>query len=98
VVNAGDGILRRIYRDGHHDISISFPTVSGVTLKYTRLRQLSTDVADARIYGGIHFRFDQDAARVLGKRMARTVYGAALRPVRTMMTTTTGRGAGTTRT
>ena len=80
-VNTGTGILRRIYGEGHHDISLSFPAVAGVTLKYTRLRQLSTDVADARVYGGIHFRFEQVAAKHLGKRIARAVHAAALHPV-----------------
>jgi hypothetical protein len=80
-VNTAIGILRRIHGDGHHDISLSSPAVPGVTLSYTRLGQLSTDVADARVYGGIHFRFEQVAAKQLGKRIARAVYGAVLQPV-----------------
>jgi len=80
-VNTGTGILRRIYGERHHDIVLSFPAVPEVTVKYTRLRQLSTDVADARVYGGIHFRFDQVAGRHLGKLISRAAYRAALRPV-----------------
>jgi hypothetical protein len=80
-VNTAIGILGRIYGKRHHDISLSSPAVPGVTLNYTRLRQLSTDVADARVYGGIHFRFEQEAAKQLGKRMARAVYKAVLQPV-----------------
>ncbi len=80
-VNTAIGILGRIYGKQHHDFSLSSPAVAGVTLKYTRLGQLSEDVADARVYGGIHFRFEQEAAKKLGKRMARAVYGAVLQPV-----------------
>jgi hypothetical protein len=29
-----------------------------VLLKYTRLRDITSDIDDARVYGGIHLRFD----------------------------------------
>jgi hypothetical protein len=81
LVNAAAGILRRLYGERGHRISLSFPAVAGVTLSYTRLSQFTTDVADARVYGGIHFRSAQIEAERLGKKMARAVYGAVLRPV-----------------
>jgi hypothetical protein len=81
VSNSALGILRRLYGEGHHRISLSFPAVAGVTLNYSRLSQIASDVADARVFGGIHYRFDQVEGERLGKRMARAVYGAVLRPV-----------------
>jgi hypothetical protein len=81
LVNGAAGVLRRLYGERGHRISLSFPAVSGVTLTYTRLSQFTTDVADARVYGGIHFRSAQIEAERLGKKMARAVYGAVLRPV-----------------
>jgi hypothetical protein len=37
---------------------MAIPAVPGVTLNYTRFSQITDDISDARIYGGIHFRFD----------------------------------------
>jgi PAP2 superfamily len=79
--NAALGIFRRVYGDRHHRISLSFPGVPGVTVTNTRLSQISSDVADARVYGGIHFRFDQVEGQRLGKRIARAVHEAVLRPL-----------------
>jgi hypothetical protein len=81
LVNAAEGILRRLYGERGHRISLSFPAVPGVTLSYTRLSQFTTDVADARVYGGIHFRSAQLEAERLGKKVARAVYRSVLRPV-----------------
>jgi hypothetical protein len=40
--------------------------VALTTKSYTQLKEISDDVNDARVYGGIHFRYDQDAGDVLG--------------------------------
>jgi hypothetical protein len=53
-----------------------------VTLRYTNLRHITDDTADARIYGGIHFRFDQDASEILGERVAAYVLTNNLRCAR----------------
>ena len=54
----------------------------GVTLQYTKLHNIADDTADARIYGGIHFRFTQEAAEVLGERVAAYVLRNNLRCAR----------------
>jgi hypothetical protein len=38
-------------------------------------------VDDARVYGGIHYRFDQTAGNVLGRAVATEIYKNYLRPV-----------------
>jgi len=63
-------VLAQAYGEGPHALTNSTPSVPGVVLHYTRLRQIVRDVSDARVYGGIHFRNDQDAAEELGKRVA----------------------------
>jgi hypothetical protein len=67
---AGRTVLAQAYGEGPHALTNSTPSVPGVVLHYTRLRQIVRDVSDARVYGGIHFRHDQDAAEELGKRVA----------------------------
>ena len=51
----------------------------GVTLNYTTLSQITDDIADARVYGGIHFRTDQDAGAFLGRRIGQYIYNHNLR-------------------
>jgi hypothetical protein len=55
--------------------------VPGVTLDYTTFDQITDDIDDARVYGGIHFRFDQDAGGRLGRDIATFVYKHNLRSV-----------------
>ena len=59
---------------------MSVPAVPGVTLQYSKLKQISADVDDARIYGGIHFRFDQDAGAEMGRHIAEYVFRHKLCP------------------
>jgi hypothetical protein len=49
-------------------------------LHYTSLKQITDDIDDARVYGGIHFRFDQEAGARQGWRIGRYVYRHLLRP------------------
>jgi hypothetical protein len=70
----GAAMLSRLYGPGVHDITFTNPAVPGVTLHYTRFRQITQDVDDARVYGGIHFRFDQEAGGQLGRAVAAYVY------------------------
>ena len=59
--NAARDAMERIYGNVTFSITFSTPAVPGVTLTYTNLGQITDDIADARVYGGIHFRTDQDA-------------------------------------
>ena len=51
------------------------------TFKYTKLQDISNDIDNARIYGGMHYRFDQVAGVGLGREVATDVYKNNLRPV-----------------
>ena len=42
----------------------------GMVLHYDDPNDIVRDVSDARVYGGIHFRFDQDAAESMGRDVA----------------------------
>ena len=77
----GAEVLRRIYGAAGHAITLVHP-VSGVTLFYTSFKQITDDVDDARIYGGIHFRFDQEVGARLGREVATEIYKSNLQPAR----------------
>lgn len=69
----GAEVLRRVYGAGEHDITLSnpgVPAIAGITLHYTTLKAITNDVDDARVYGGIHFRFDQEAGGRMGREVA----------------------------
>ena len=77
----GAAMLSLLYGPGGHDITFTNPLVPGVTLHYTRFKQITADVDDARVYGGIHFRFDQTAGGRMGREVATYIYQHKLRRV-----------------
>jgi hypothetical protein len=78
--NGGAEVLRRLYGEGGHAITISNPAVPNVVFQYTSFRQITHDISDARVYGGIHFRTDQVAGAQLGQAVGTAVYKNNLRP------------------
>jgi hypothetical protein len=72
-------VLERVFGPRHHFIALSNPAVAGVVLQYGSFRQITRDVDDARVYGGIHFRFDQEAGAKSGQQVGAYVYRHALR-------------------
>ena len=51
--------------------ALGSPPATTITKSYTLLKEIADEVDDARVYGGIHWRFDQDAGSVLGRAIAR---------------------------
>jgi hypothetical protein len=77
--NAAREVLDRLYGDHHPSITISSATL-GITLSYRTLRAITDDIADARVYGGIHFRFDQDEGAEQGRQVGEYIYRHSIRP------------------
>lgn len=81
--SAGNGaaeVLRRLYGDGGHSITLTNPAVPDIVLQYVTFRQITADISDARVYGGIHFRTDQKAGADLGLAVGTAVFKNNLRP------------------
>jgi membrane-associated phospholipid phosphatase len=79
--NGAAEVLRRLYGEAGHAITLSNPAVPSIVLQYTSFKQITSDISDARVYGGIHFRTDQDAGAVLGRAIGTAVYKKNLRPM-----------------
>jgi hypothetical protein len=81
--NAALETVRRIYGAAGHGITLTatIPVIGATTLHYSQLQKISDDIDDARVYGGIHFRFDQVAGGKLGREVATYVYKNNLQPV-----------------
>lgn len=79
--NAAAEVLSRLYGDCGHSITLTNTAVPNIVLQYTSFKQITDDISDARVYGGIHFRTDQVAGQHLGRAVGRAVYRHNLRPV-----------------
>jgi hypothetical protein len=79
--NSAAEILRREFGASGHDITLTNAAVAGLSYHYNSFKQITDDISDARVYGGIHYRFDQDAGGQLGRSIATFVHKNNLRPV-----------------
>jgi hypothetical protein len=62
-------VAETFFGDDDHLIVLSNPAVPGIALEYDSFEAITEDIDDARVYGGIHFRFDQRAGARQGKRI-----------------------------
>jgi hypothetical protein len=80
--------MRRLFGAAGHDITVrnNVPALGSlpatvIARSYTQLKEIGDDVDDARVYGGIHWRYDQVAGNDLGRAIATEVVKNNLRPV-----------------
>jgi len=78
---AARAILARIFGEHRHAIELASPAVPDAQLEYDSLEEITDDIDDARVYGGIHFRFDQRAGARQGDEIAGYIYKKLLRPL-----------------
>jgi hypothetical protein len=62
-------VLEQLYTPRSRSLILSHSAVPGIVLKYRKLKEITDDIDDARVCGGIHFRFDQEAGAGLGRRV-----------------------------
>ena len=74
-------MLERAFGKHGHDITLTNPALPAIVLDYTAWEQITDDIDDARIYGGIHFRFDQEAGARQGRQVGKYILRNYLRPV-----------------
>ena len=74
LTSAAREILERLYGPVGHNITFSIAAFPALVYTYTDFRSIVSDVSDARVYGGIHFRFDQDAGERLGRDIATYIF------------------------
>jgi hypothetical protein len=72
-------VLEGVLGEGAQTIVLSHPAVPGIVLEYGSFEEITRDIDDARVYGGIHFRFDQRAGAHMGRSIGRWVIGHHLR-------------------
>jgi hypothetical protein len=67
-------VLERLYGRKHHAITLTTASLPGMVLQYSSFKEITEDIDDARVYGGIHFRFDQEVGQDTGRRIGDFVY------------------------
>ena len=72
-------VLEQVFGEDGHEITLTNPTLPGIVLEYTEWKQITDDIADARVYGGIHFRFDQEAGGKQGRQVGKYILRYYLR-------------------
>lgn len=74
-------ILERIYGKDGFQVTLTSPTAPGVTLHYSAWTQITNDIDDARVFGGIHFRNDQEAGARQGWQVGSFILDTQLLPL-----------------
>lgn len=75
---AARAVLERAFGKHGHAITLT-NTQLGLVLHYTAWNQITDDISDARVYGGIHFRYDQDAGAHQGRQVGKYILRNYLR-------------------
>ena len=79
---AAAAVLKSEFGDTHFPVTVTLKSVAtgDAERHYGRLSEIEADVFNARIWGGIHWRFDQTVGSELGYRVGNYVVAHALRP------------------
>ena len=79
--NEGSEVMRRLYGEAGHLITLSNPAVPSIVLQYTRFSQITNDISDARVLWRNSFPNRPGCRRDLGAGRRTAVYKNNLRPV-----------------
>lgn len=79
VSGAARAAVERAFGKDGHAITLTHPDRPNTVLNYTAFRQITDDIDDARVYGGIHFRSDQEAGALQGRHVGRYILRNYLR-------------------
>jgi hypothetical protein len=63
------------------ELSLTSPTAPGVTHRWSNLDDFTTEVANARIWAGFHYRFSTRVGTALGRQVAEYVINETMQPV-----------------
>lgn len=74
-------VAESLLGDDEREMVLSNPATP-IVLEYETFEEITDDIDDARVYGGIHFRFDQRAGGRQGRRIGEWVVKHQLRPAR----------------
>src|SRR5690606_20181469 len=78
------GAARRVLEDEYgkdvQSTPLSVPSLPDIVLHYASFKEIIEDIDDGRVFGGCHFRVDQEAGGRLGRRVGNHILRHALPP------------------
>jgi hypothetical protein len=80
ISNAARRVLEELVGPDGHSITLTSPLAPGITLHYTSWKQFADDGDDARVFGGVHYWFDQDGGGRIGRQVGNYILHHKLRP------------------
>jgi hypothetical protein len=66
------------------ELALTSPTAPGVTHHWSNLDDFTTEVANARIWAGFHYRFSTRVGTALGRQVGQYVANKMMQPVSKM--------------
>jgi hypothetical protein len=75
-------VLEKLFGPDGHSITLTNPELPDIVLHYRSFKQITDDIDEARIFGGVHYRFDQESGARQGKRLGNYILKHQLRPLR----------------
>jgi hypothetical protein len=67
---AAASVLQSVFGNDIPEVTMTSVSAPGVTRRWTRLQDYADEVAVARIYGGFHYRFSNNAGQDMGRKIA----------------------------
>jgi hypothetical protein len=64
------------------EVAVTSQTVPGVTHRWTNLRSLVTEVSEARIWAGFHYRSSTEVGIDMGRRLGEYTIANFMQPIR----------------
>ena len=77
---AAEAVLQAFFDSDQVDVSVTSPPVVGVTRTYKSFSEMTKEVGNARIWGGIHFRSAVDDGVEIGRKIGSLVAQTFPRP------------------
>lgn len=75
-------VLSAFFGDAVPTVRMSTPTAPGVIRSFSRLSDIVTEVVNARIYDGVHYRTSGEVGAEMGRKIGEYVMQNFLKPVR----------------
>jgi hypothetical protein len=72
-------VLQRVAGDDVGEISLTSPMAPGITRKWTKLQDYRDEVANARTWSGFHYRFSNEVAKEMGRKIGELTVATQLR-------------------
>jgi hypothetical protein len=79
---AATTVLQSVFGNEIPEVSMTSPTAPGIVRRWKNLQDYADEVALARIYAGIHYRFSAAVAQEMGRKIGTHVVQTRLRELR----------------